>query len=888
MSEKAKDSTEAKCTACDKCRFKKTGQSVPWTGNPTSSVIVLDGSPERAAFDLGIYDMSSEANKYLHKLFDLFGLKEEEYYRTHTLKCGYMTKTGNYSPPTKKELDCCKPILNDELSKLDPKFVLILGKTAVKQIFGNLNIDKIRGNPINREGITYLATYSPEELVVHEGDLNLLSKKCADFAKDIQKFVGLYRGTVKQAEFNYKIISSETDFNEMIDIAKETGVCAIDIETNRLEPFFDNAEILSIAFTPRENESYVLMLSWPGSKYFDLWNYEPLFNVHLAILMLKDFLSDSHIKKVFHRAQFDIMWIEEVLDAKVNNIGDTLVMLALIDSECSKKLKDCARKYTTLGDYEYDAQLYTGAKDKDFTKIPPDALARYNAGDTDVTIRIYHKFKKKLEDLGLMNLYESFVIPNMRSLIKLQRDGIKIDVEKCRTMRTKYEGEMERLYNVMKELPAVIELERITGKPFKPTSSMQCMAIAYGGTVKTTEAIPRAKGEKGTKKYYEAEINGYPGIKPVMIGKPKKDEVTGKTEWKETKSLDKDAMMELFKDFYKGPEYRSKIEMFEIQDFPIHHPIFEFLKPLALYKTYGTQLSNHIIPFINLWGKSKDQCVHANYNISGARTGRLSSSAPNLQNIAKIGFVKETFCSRWGDEGFLIEADYKMLELFVWAFFSLDPNFTRVLREGLDIHKKVAAEMVFNVPVDQITKGMRNSAKKFTFGIPYGKSSRTIAKDLDISVETAEAALNSFFAEFPGNKVWIDDIERFAQDNGYVETKTGRRRLIDFSDDYKKANRRAANSPIQGTASDICVFSKRRLDSSFADIQDKAVVCGTVHDSIIIDAKREVGKEIMELTKYLMENPGFKWITVPLQVEIKYGTNLRDMIEYKEGDELTF
>ena len=1206
-------------TSCEACRFRKKGQYIQGTGNPSSKNMILDGFPEFPTFEKKEYDLTSDANIYLDKVLDYFKFGKEEYYRTHAVKCGYITKTNKYSTPAQKEIDFCSKLYKEELSLIDPKFVLVLGKTALKQVFGKLSLEKVRGNILNRDGITYIVTYSLEELIDKNEDLAISSKKCAKFSKDVEKFVGLIRGIVKQVELNYELITSEKDFFKMWKSAKETGLCAVDIETNRLEPFFEDSEILSIVFTPRKGENYVLPFSWPGNKYFDLWNYTPQINTLLAILLVKDFLRNSEIKKVFHRGQFDILWLEELLGVKVKNIGDTLVMLALIDSESKKDLKFCAKKYTDLGDYEYDAKLYYSASKVDFTKVPPDVLFRYNAGDGDTTIRIYPMFYKELEKQGLVNLYENFVLPNIRSLIKMQKDGIAIDLDKCKALRKEYEEKMEKLHAELKSIDSVINFERLTGTPFKPTSSKHCMAIAYGGIIKSIEEIPKAKGEKGTKKFVEVAIPGYAGIKPITIGKFIKDEVTGKKNWEKRPSLDKDAVKELFKQYYKGPEYQSKIDTFDTQEFPIKHPIFNFLKPLGLYKTYGTQLSNHLKPFIELWGKSKDKRVHAVYNGTGARTGRLcvskgtmievvrdiskkpkgipiecvkvgdfvysytnknnlclkkvkwsgktgykkcikltwlgqgrhtrgnliltenhevrlingiwkkakdltikdrilalsrtkslgysrlhvfgnkelrdhsfiyrqvtkrkaehthhidgnklnnlpenlegmsskeharlhynllsekeknrrtnylvsmdrskidykkqgynriisnrpskfsllrmlaicggkpkitsdtygydfntfkrylktydinwkyvhrrygednlylskkrirnvienlktipkvsrelrigtkyakelisannhiitsienvgyhdvydlevedthcfianelcvhnSSSSPNLQNLTRDGFVKEAFCSRWGDEGFLIEADYKMLELFVWAYFSLDKNFTQALRDGIDIHRKVASEMVYNVPLAQITKAMRTESKKFTFGIPYGKHPKTIAKETGLTVTQAEQALANFFKEFPGNKVWMDNIEEFAHINGYVSTLTGRRRQINFEEDCRKAERQSANSPIQGTASDINVYTKRKMDNFFELHADKVVTCGNVHDALWIDSKRDIGKEVIEATIAIMENPGFDWITAPLKVEVKYGSNLRNMREY-DGSDLVF
>ena len=263
-----------------------------------------------------------------------------------------------------------------------------------------------------------------------------------------------------------------------------------------------------------------------------------------------------------------------------------------------------------------------------------------------------------------------------------------------------------------------------------------------------------------------------------------------------------------------------------------------------------------------------------------------NSRAPNLQNLKREGFVKEAFVSRWGDEGILLESDYKQLELFIMAIVSQDPKFVYAFTHGIDLHTKVAANIIFHVPEEKVTKQMRTMAKTVNFGMIYGKTAFTLCDDLNVSEEKAEEILQGYFVEYRGVKNYCDAVKNKARADGYVTTIMGRRRYLDYSDP-NGADRQAVNTTIQSPASDVCVTAVNQLQVYYAKVaqsfkpeKEVAIVCGTVHDSIIIDCKKEHINDVIQATKLIMENTNLNWVTIPLKVDIKYGPNLRNMEEW--------
>ena len=202
--------------------------------------------------------------------------------------------------------------------------------------------------------------------------------------------------------------------------------------------------------------------------------------------------------------------------------------------------------------------------------------------------------------------------------------------------------------------------------------------------------------------------------------------------------------------------------------------------------------------------------VHTKFNQTATSTGRLSSKEPNLQNIRvrddEGREIRRYFVPR-DENGFLVSADYSQIELRLLAHLSGCQSLINSFNSGEDIHAETASK-VFGVPIKDVTPQMRRDAKAVNFGIIYGISEFGLGKNLNISAKRAKDYIESYFAQFPEIKVYLDGLISSAREKGYAETMFGRKRFIPeiYSNNFalrQFGERAAMNMPLQGTSADI-------------------------------------------------------------------------------------
>ena len=268
--------------------------------------------------------------------------------------------------------------------------------------------------------------------------------------------------------------------------------------------------------------------------------------------------------------------------------------------------------------------------------------------------------------------------------------------------------------------------------------------------------------------------------------------------------------------------------------------------------------------------------IHTTFNQTITTTGRISSSAPNLQNIpvkTEEGRVIRKIFVPSNDERILIDADYSQIELRVLAHISGDKNMIASFENGEDIHSRTASE-VFGVPLSKVTNAQRSSAKAVNFGIVYGISDFGLSKNLNIAKKDAKIYIDTYLAKFADVKKYMVDIVDFARKHGYVETLFGRRRYIGGIASANAnirafAERTAMNTPIQGTAADIIKIAMINVGERLKKEKLKSELILQVHDELIIDCCKEEQQKVAALLKEEMENAVA--LNVPLTVQVACG-----------------
>ncbi len=302
------------------------------------------------------------------------------------------------------------------------------------------------------------------------------------------------------------------------------------------------------------------------------------------------------------------------------------------------------------------------------------------------------------------------------------------------------------------------------------------------------------------------------------------------------------------------------------EEHPIIPAILRYREVEKLRSTYTDALLAEV---------GADGRIHATFNQTVARTGRLSSDAPNLHNIPvrteEGRQLRRVFVP---DEGmrFLV-ADYNQIELRVIAHLAQDPGLIEAFRTGADIHRMTAAR-IFGVEPSEVTIGMRSRAKMVSYGLAYGMESYGLAQRLGIEVDEAAEILKAYFDSFPRVRAYMDEVVAEARHKGYTETLFGRRRLIPelSSERYQvrmAGERQAMNAGIQGLAADIFKVALVRLDGRLDEEQLRSRLVLQVHDEVILEVPPEeeeaAAKAVVEAMRGAAE------LSVPLEVNLSWG-----------------
>ena len=272
--------------------------------------------------------------------------------------------------------------------------------------------------------------------------------------------------------------------------------------------------------------------------------------------------------------------------------------------------------------------------------------------------------------------------------------------------------------------------------------------------------------------------------------------------------------------------------------------------------------------------------IHTSFNQTGAATGRLSSSDPNLQNIPirtpRGEAIRRGFVPREGWS--FVVADYSQIELRLLAHFSGDPAFVEAFTRGEDIHRQTAA-IIFDVPSDQVTLEMRAQAKTINFATIYGQGAFALARQLGISQEEAKAFIADYFERFAGVRSWLDGQVELARTQGWVETLFHRRRFVPEIKDRNFnvrafGERLAQNSPLQGSAADLIKVAMIRIHETLGRQGHTAQLLLQVHDELVLEAPPDEVDAVVTLVRRHLE--GAANLRVPLVVDVGVGTNWLD------------
>jgi DNA polymerase I-like protein with 3'-5' exonuclease and polymerase domains len=549
-----------------------------------------------------------------------------------------------------------------------------------------------------------------------------------------------------------ELLDNENKIREYIDCAITNGIIAVDTETNGLDRI--DGKIAGVClYTPGQKGVYIPVRHESFMTGIELkTNISPEF-------MHEQFerMNKSNIKYVLHNAKFDMHILWWMLGIKIIPYWDTQIGSQLLNENEPHKLKVLYKKYVDNADENSKVASFNSLfKGIEFNKVPPDVAYMYASFDPIMTYELY-QFQYNFIDIngkyckekGLERVAEVFrniEMPLIQVVFEMECTGVKIDTDladKLKAQYTKHKDAAEEKFN--------LEIEKLNDKFDK---LMIKNPAAYNKLFKD-------------------------GIRKVSISSPTQLAI-------------------LFYDVleFESPDKKSLRGTGEAILKSFNHPlvdsILEYRSMSKLLSTYIEAIPQHIA--------KRDNRLHANFNQYGAKTGRFSSSDPNLQNIPSqkttlsdgtvidAGHdIRQMFIA--GDGMVIVGGDFSQQEPRCLAHMSDDPHMLQAYLEGKDLYATIASK-IYKMPYDECKefradgtvnpdgKARRTSVKPVLLGLMYGRGVPSIAEQMKISTQEAQKIIDDFYAEFPKVKEFVDFAQTFARDYGFVETAWGRKRRL--------------------------------------------------------------------------------------------------------------
>lgn len=820
---------------CMACARRRHARCVVWGTDVAEKpdVLVVGDYPGERENETGL-PFTGQAGLYLKQVAERVGLDLNRCRLDNAIKC--------YAPtsPTVAQLRKCSELY---LMRDAERFghILLLGGTALKAFGVRGNVGRLRGRFVyTRIGRPAFVTYNPAYVLRARG-LRDGDRIASEFESDLRAFARRLNSgggqDVWKQTYTPRVVRSWADWTACLEALRDARLLVVDVETHRRSPYVCDARLVGIGLGRADDPS-------------EAW-YVPLGaeDVGLDLVARRGELIDALVRLidgpsrlVCHNATFDLVWLR---DGPIPPDGRPLG-LSPFSGGRSRVAYDtlCGSLLLRPGPH--------GLKELMTELAPP--LAEYDML-LEAFLREHNLGRDEmgLVPLGIIGPYCAADV--MATAVVMAEDRPRLDDRARTAMRLMLEAQ-----------PVLTEL---TGHGI----------MVDGPTLKRLVDERLAEIER-----LRREILSTPEAKSFArrCGRP----VNLRSRRQLGEFLTRDVRLPIKRRTATGLVATGIDVLRRFADHPIVEKYIEIGRLEKELSTYLVAVRDrHLQP---------DGAVHAWFHIDGARTGRLSSSQPNLQNFPKRGGVRSMFRPRYD---VFVEADLVNAEVAVVAAFADDASLKRVLIGGEDVHTFIACE-IFSIDPDRVRdpfgakshRTYRDVAKAVTFGTIYGAGPQKIAETAHISVDAAVRLLHTFFNRFPAVRQYARRMERYAERHGLVRTPFGRVRFLPdaASDDpvaRAEALRQAVNTPVQSAASDINLCGLIRFRRLLDEANLKSCVVNVVHDSILVDVPRDEIVRVVELLKQAYERMTFDWMRgVPIRIDIKVGRTWEkdEMVDWKE------
>lgn len=668
---------------------------------------------------------------------------------------------------------------------------------------------------------------------------------------------------------------------------KNENTIAFDTETTSVLMRGENEEkVVSIVIATKTDSYYI-----PINHRFYKYN----FSEKKIKKYLQPIFADTSKEIIAHNYNFDKHVLKRLdIEIKTKKFFDTLIAGRMVNENVSNSLEDCIERYLGVeGLSEYDdvvATVPTEVKKKaglsasnkaTIDLVDIQIAANYGVEDVEYLIPLKEILEEKLKEEGQYTIYHKYFVPKFSEvLFDIEEHGVKINKEKRVKMGIEMQKDLDKLDK---------KLTDIAGVEINYDSPIQLSEILYNEYSSDPPCDICKEDECNKPECEEFAIWKEYGHKNPNIDIREKSfnfPVPERTETKQPSS-GKSALK-------KFKHYTPKNERQE-EGLKFVKLLLEYKKLSKLKSTFVDGLKEVIYD---------DGRVHGSFNILGAKSGRLSSSDPNLQNLPSQDEddkyrIRELFIA---DEGYdMLAFDFSNLEVRILAHFSQDEGLLDMFYRDVDAHGATSV-LMFDLDchpneVKEKYPTERSMAKTLSFGLLYGMSSRTLyytLMEMGVDLEDkelqgkfgarsgfdlAQVLYDKYFETFPKVKEFKEQQVLKAQKNGYVKTILGRKkRLPDInSDDYKQrgySERLSSNAVIQGSAADVLIACQIKLIENERLNELGLQQLSQIHDEILFQVPKENTREVIPIIKKEMENP-FNNISmnVPMKVDYDIGKN---------------
>lgn len=815
------------CKLCPLNNRKLKSPKMKPTGNNTASVYVLGEAPGRQEDIEDRQFVGKAGQRFRKSLIPIFSETyiEKAFRWNNVVRC--RTSDTNRDP-THEEMQCCRKSIEDDIEKTKPLVIIGTGNIPLKWMVDGIGISALwRGRQIPVKIKSHICWFFPilhPQFINYEEDRSLNNEWSKVFDRDLENITDVLNRLCLDSHLPQNIVSEGYDDNieiileggskgvewveKVLEEMKKFSLVGIDIENWPLKPWESkDSKWLSIAIS-----SLRKTIAYPV-EYQDFWG-----RYKKDILKLtKEFLLHSGLK-ITHNFKHEATWLNHYYGQEVlreTEWGDTLAQAYLLDERTLKRknMGMFGLGRLTLLHMGFDIKKLSNLNMDDARRVSLDKLLLYNGRDAKYTRNLYI-IQDDLLPRSLRKLYEQH-IETAKCLALTETIGVVVN-----------EREIDNFEKIWKKEKDIIDKK-----------------------IKETKEAKKYKNRFGT------DLN--PSSGPQVI--------------------------KLFRDVLKLKKLKTvngKKESYAVDEYVLKHFAengIEIATLIMKYKEYKSLISKYCDGIRKLL---IDKKLHTDFNAMYTNTSRFASSKPNLQNFDKKKHPESRKIIIVSKSDWFVSVDLGQIEARVIAMFSKDKKFMTSLFNGYDIHleqaKKTAKAWPNSAGVNYFEDLTKEGLKKFRDSIKsdqvfpwfYLATPYSVGETLGIPKRVIEKLYDDFWVDFAGVKEWQKKVIDFYNENGYVESLTGRRRRAPL--EYTMLS----NTPVQSTAASIIIESGNRL--SLIGYEQKKIQYQyklQIHDDLSFTIPDKHLDRDIEVIGKEMVRPAFDFINVPLTAEVSVGKN---------------